>query len=326
MKSEHIEEQYVIRLFRQSQDIIATVRLRIDIEAVDQAGNNLDETAFIETLNRRGHDPEKDRWVVESPDNATVLIGHAWVRIQSKERTVVYMAIHPRWRRKGLGTALLDRTLARAKEHGASHVTAAIDMKNEGSREFLYRHGFTHAGDNRFMQAAEGIHLDEPHWPSGYSVRNYAEVQNLSILVEAFNRSYGDMWGHEENTSGAMTEEYLAKLIDQYPEGFPPEGIFIAFAPDGKVAGVCLAKLGPLVKDTDNEREKIVDSPGVVPEYRHMKLQHPLTLTATHWLRSHGPGPINLESYGDREEAIEIYCDLGFVLKEHYVEYCYYLT
>ena len=55
-----------------------------------------------------------------------------------------------------------------------------------------------------------------------------------------------------------------------------------------------------------------------------MQLQRPLTLTAMHWLQRHESGPIDLESYGDGEKAIDIYREVGFVLQEHYVEYCRY--
>lgn len=321
MKSTSAADQYVIRLFRRDKDLPGLVQLRIDIETVDRAGNNLAESAVIETLNWPGHDPEQDRWVIESPESPVKLIGHAWVRMQSPERAVVYVAIHPEWRRKGLGRALLDRALVRARAKGANHATAAVDIKNTGANEFLLHQDFRQAGNNRFMRATD-LPLEEPHWPAGYTVRSYADVQQLSILVEAFNRSYSDMWGHRENTKGAMNEDYLAKRMKAAPEHYNPEGIFIAFAPDGDIAGVCVAVLG--AKGQNEEQEKIVDSPGATPEHRHLQLQRPLTLTAMHWLRSHGPGPIDLESYGDREDAIEIYREAGFVLQEHYVEYCRY--
>lgn len=101
MKSKPVEDQYVIRLFRREKDLVGLVQLRIDIEVIDQAGNDLDEKAVIETLNWPGHDPEQDRWVVEAPENPAKLVGYAWTRMQSQERTVVYVAIHPAWRRKG---------------------------------------------------------------------------------------------------------------------------------------------------------------------------------------------------------------------------------
>ena len=317
-----IEDQYAVRPFIQGRDLAGLVQLRIDIENFDHAGNDLSEAAVIETLNWPGHDPQKDRWVIEKPGGHGELFGHAWARAQSPERTVVYVAIHPDWRRKGLGSTLLERMLTRAVEMGATHVTAAADIKNKGADAFLLRNGFQHAGNNRFMRAPAGIPLSEPHWPDGYTVRSYTEVQNLSTLVEAFNRCYGDMWGHRENTKGAMNEEYLAERMKKNPQHYNPDGLLIVFAPDGEVAGVCVAVLGSKVDGQGDDRVMIVDSPGVVPEHRQLGLQRPLTLTAMRWLRSHSPGPIDLESYGDGEDAVRIYKDLGFVLEEHYLEYC----
>ena len=129
------------------------------------------------------------------------------------------------------------------------------------------------------------------------------------------------MWGHRENTKGAMNEDYLAEAMQKYPEWYVPEGLFIAFASDGDVAGVCKAVFGAEVKGQGKECRKIVDSPGVVLEHRKYELQRPLTLIAMHWLRAHGSGPIELHSYGDKEETVEIYREFGFILEEHYIEY-----
>ena len=320
------KDQPVIRLFRREKDLAGLVQLRIDNEACDHAGNDLTESAVIGTLNWLGHDPEKDRWVIEALENPARLIGHAWARVQSQERTVIYVAIHPEWRRKELGSGLLSCALARAREHGANHVTTAIDAKNKGAEGFLFRNGFEHAGDNRIMQAPAGIPLPEPVWPAGYTVRSFADVKELSTLVEAFNRCYGDMWGHLENTQGAMNADFLSGLMKTYSNQFIPEGIFIIFAPDGDIAGVCVAKLGAEVEGHNEEREMTVDSPGVAPAYRPLGLQRPLVLTAMQWLRGYGAGPIKLETYGDGQAAAEIYAQAGFVMQEHYVEYRRYLS
>lgn len=317
-------DKHVIRLFNRDRDIPGLVQLRLDVEAYDHAGNDTSESALIETLDWPGHDPQKDRWVLEAPEDPGRLIGYAWARLQSQERVVIYVAVHPDWRRKGMGRELLGHALARALEHGANHVTSAIDARNRGAEEFLVRNGFEHVGDNRFMQAPAGIPLAEPAWPVGYEVRSFAEVKELSTLVEAFNRCYRVMWGHMENTKGAMNDNSLAGLMKSYPDQFIPKGIFIAFAPDGELAGVCAAKLGAKVKG--HEREKIVDSPAVAPAHRQMGLLRPLTLTAMGWLRGHGSGPIRLETYGDSEAAAEIYAALGFEMLAHYVEYRRYLS
>jgi mycothiol synthase len=322
MVNHPIEHQYAFRQFIQERDLAGLVQLRIDVEKFDHEGNDVSEAAVAETLNWPGHDPQKDRWIIEKPGGHGELVGHAWARAQSPERTVIYVAIHPDWRRKGLGSLLLERTLTRAVEMGATHVTAAATIKNKGVDAFLLQNGFHHAGNNRFMRAPAGIPLSEPRWPDGYTVRSYAEVQNLSTLVKAFNRCYGDMWGHRENTKGAMNEDYLAERMKKNPQHYNPDGLLIVFGLDGDVVGVCVAVLGPIIEGQSSNREMIVDSPGVVPEHRHLGLQRPLTQTAMRWLRCQNPGTIALESYGDGEDAVKIYEELGFMLEEHYIEYC----
>lgn len=45
-----------------------------------------------------------------------------------------------------------------------------------------------------------------------------------------------------------------------------------------------------------------------------------------HWLRAKGAGPIELETYGDSQDAFQIYQGLGFELTEHFVEYRRFLN
>ncbi|MCB0099012.1 MAG: hypothetical protein KDE46_24935 [Caldilineaceae bacterium] len=115
------------------------------------------------------------------------------------------------------------------------------------------------------------------------------------------------------------------------PKFYNPDAIFIVFAPDGDVAGVCYGRaFGHEQNDPSNGRpKKVVDSPGVVPELRHLGLQRPLTLTTMRWLRQNvGAGPMELWSYGDQEETVAIYTKLGFVLtpNRHLIEYKFALS
>lgn len=54
--------------------------------------------------------------------------------------------ILPQYTRSGLGTALLNRLVAGAKEWGISHLLAHISSRNEQSLEFHRKHGFTECG------------------------------------------------------------------------------------------------------------------------------------------------------------------------------------
>lgn len=239
---------------------------------------------------------------------------------------MVYPCVHPFWRCRGLGSALLAHTLARARQYGATQVTCGRWETAQPAHHFLVHHGFEPAGHNRFFHAPPDVLLPEPIWPDGYRVRTFAEVQDLSLLAEVCNRCYHDMWGHAENVPGAVDETRLAEGMRNSLEHYNPASIFIAFAPDGDVAGVCFDRIFGYENYDPNigRPKKVVDSPGVVPAHRHLGLQRPLTLTTMRWLRAHGgPGAMALWTYGDQEAAVAIYQDLDFVLEpnSHLIEY-----
>jgi L-amino acid N-acyltransferase YncA len=54
--------------------------------------------------------------------------------------------ILPQYTRSGIGTALLHRLVAKARERGISHLLAHISSRNEQSLEFHHKHGFTECG------------------------------------------------------------------------------------------------------------------------------------------------------------------------------------
>ena len=313
------QEEWILRNYvtDTDADLFRLLRLYNEVEAHERDPYPSTEADLRAQLNWSGHDPARDRWVVESPDDPDRLIGYGRVFAQSSQRTVIWVLVHPDWRRQKIGTLLLNRALERAYEQGADHVTSSANVADSIARGFLSYHSFAIAGNAWSLLAPEDLQTGEPQWPAGYTTRPYAEVQHLPTLVEVQNRSYGDMWGHRENTPGAVNEQYLSEAMIRHPEYFTPEAMFIAFAPDGTVAGFCRAEF----ERRGAERLKVVDGPGVVPEHRSQRLQRPLVLTAMHWLNTQQPGPIALYAWGDSEQTIEIYREIGFVVQEHHVEY-----
>ena len=314
-----VEKAPVLRSFVADgeTDLYRLLRLYNDVEAYDDDPNPSTIADLRAQLKWLGHDPARDRWVVEAPDDPDRLIGYGRVFAQSSERTVVWVLVHPEWRQKQIGTRLLQRALERAHEQSVTHVTSIANVNDAVATAFLTHHGFSVAGDTWSLLAAPDLQPAMPLWPTGYTLRTYAEVQHLPTLVEVQNRSYGDMWGHRENTPGAVNEQYLADVMRQHSEYFIPEAMFIVFAPDGSVAGYCRAEF----EEHGAEKTKVVDSPGVVPEHRAQRLQLPLTLTAMHWLNAQQPGPIALYSWGDSTQTVDLYRQIGFTVQKHSIEY-----
>jgi GNAT superfamily N-acetyltransferase len=308
------QSRFRIRPFDPGQDIPGLVALRAEIEAVDKVGTNTSEAAVRAQMKWMGHDPAKDRWVAESIEAPGKFIGLGWIFSQSPQRCVLSIGVHPIFRRRGLGSSLLGRALARAKELNAQQVVSGTEANNAVGDSFLKHHRFSAVGHARIMFAPGSEILPGPAWPQGFSVRNFVEVHDLSILVQACNLCYEGMWGHRENTE-LSTEKFFADMLEKYPDLFPSEGIFILFAPDHTIAGVCFCR--------KEDQQKIIDSPAVVPAYGQDDLLRPLVLTAMQWLDTQAGGCYQLQTWGDDERAVRIYTELGFTLdeKDHTVEY-----
>ena len=102
--------------------------------------------------------------------------------------------------------------------------------------------------------------------------------------AEVLARAYSGLWGH--------------KLVSPLAE--PPEGAVVVGVP---VVGLC--RVWP--------EKRYIDGPGVLPDGREPDAYASLLVSACTVL---GAGPADLESWGDAEDTIEAYEDLGFDVVE----------
>ncbi len=304
--------EFPTRRFRREADLLPLVRLLTAVEAVDHDGEDTSEASQRAWLNGPNHDPEQDRFVVERPNSAGELIGYAAVYAPIRERAAAYVAVHPEWREHGLGSQLLGCTLGRSRELGKQHVSIYANDHNGPANQFLAHRDFEYVSASWLLHLPAQVPLPEPHFPSGYSVRPFGEVQSVTIMTQAQNRSYADLWGHGENTAGGISSERVARSLQQRN----PNSIWIAFAPDGQVAGFVEAQIGQ-----GRDGGDCINGPGVVPEHRRAGLHGPLMLTALHWARRDGARPTTLELYGEDPRTVSVYLEMGFVLDERYLAY-----
>ena len=296
----------MIRPFEPGADFPRLVRLLAAVEAVDQSGEDVGEDRVRDLMRAPGHDPAHDRWAAVSPGDPDSLVGYgALWKSPASESAETDGAVHPDWRRRGLGGQLLARALARAGELGACAVGAYAGAGNPAAQAFLRTHGFARIAANTLLRAQADHPFPAPMWPAGYQPRTYAEVADLAVLVEAFNRSHEGLWGHHP-----VTAEMVAGWL---PE-MPADGIFLAIAPGGQVAGICRGELDQRLSARRGAATAYIDAPGVVPEHREADLRRPLLLTAIAWLVPQGPAAIELESWGDAPETLAEYEALGFAV------------
>jgi ribosomal protein S18 acetylase RimI-like enzyme len=85
-------------------------------------------------------------------------VGAAWYRLFGAERPgygfvdertpELAIAVVPSARGKGVGTALLEALLGRAREAGYPTISLSVDRNNAGAIELYERHGFARVGED----------------------------------------------------------------------------------------------------------------------------------------------------------------------------------
>jgi len=286
---------FTYRHFETQRDFAALVILLQTVEQVDQDGEDVSEAALREQLTWPGHDPALDRWVVlSSAGNA--LIGYGSIfQTSNDEHADLYIAVHPQWRRQGIGSTLLGHLLERARERRARDVRTYAAVQHQGARAFLRTHDFDAVVMYTRLVVAGTRSFPEAELPPGFVIRRYDQVQQLDLLVEAMNRGYEGLWGHR----------YLGR--EEWVEWLPQirqEGIFLLFAPGEAVAGICRAEMSEHLTMLREVSTGLVDAPGVVIEYREAGLYEPLILTALQSLIPHAPSRIEMESWGDEAATL----------------------
>ncbi|MBN2146133.1 MAG: GNAT family N-acetyltransferase [Anaerolineales bacterium] len=302
-----------IRSFNLEHDLAALINLRQVCEDADQTGFAPSEEQSRAQLTLPGHDPTRDRWVADIPGNPGQLAGYAvsWLPPES-DTCQVNVLIHPEWRGQGLGKALLARALERALELGAATAHFYASHRPATLGEFLRQQGFTPQGAYTEMRAPADLRLPSPAWPYGYTLRTYAELQDLALLTQAMNQCYQGLWGHNEASQEEM-EEWLAD--------WDPAGLLLVFSPSGKLAGISRVEQSAERSEFNDAPTGYIDAPGLTPHHRRIDLYRALLVTGMRWLQGKGVEVIEMESWGDKAEIIQMYREIGFEIVRQYTEH-----
>ena len=126
-------------------------------------------SAFGSTLERE-QSYDEERWREWSRQVATFLAfrnGHpvgiagGMAGSHAGERTVVAMWVHPRHRRAGVGTALLDAVRSWAHDDGATTLILWVTRANDPAVTLYRRAGFTPTGDSKPLPSDPSLTEDK---------------------------------------------------------------------------------------------------------------------------------------------------------------------
>jgi mycothiol synthase len=186
---------------------------------------------------------ENDTMVVTTQEGS--LVGHGAVfGEQPHVRLHAIVHVHPRYRGRGLGTALSQWVEARARQ--------SIPKAREEARVSLVQRRWTTDLPARELLEARGyqpvrysfdmiIEMDQPPpapaFPEGLTVRTLKGKEELATLLKALREIYRDYWGYVERPFEEEYEE-LAHEIEHDPD-YDPELWYLAL--DGQeIMGLAL--------------------------------------------------------------------------------------
>lgn len=175
-----------------------------EISAVEEGEEEVSPALLTEELRAPSLTPEQDTWAVWDGDR---LVAYALVYVpgapdsQNRLRCGLLGAVHPGYRRRGIGTRLLDLTEARAAESAAERhpeaiATWAVRGRVEGHpvRELLTPRGYEIGRYFHEMTVALPPAEVNTQIPPGFTLRGVQDEDQDRIRV-AHNDAFRDHWG-----------------------------------------------------------------------------------------------------------------------------------
>lgn len=293
-------------------DLAALAHLLQEVEQADQSGEQVTEATLRERLTWSGQDPALNNRVVALPDS-TSLVGYGLVQKTAIDPNAdLYVAVHPSWRRQGIGSQLFAHLLARASSSEARALRAYAPARNKGANLFVCAQGFEPVSTFTRLSLTDIPTFPASALPQGFTTRSYDQLEQVDLYTEALNRGYEGYWGHLQNT-----QEEVARFLLHLNHA----GIFLLFAPDGTIAGTCRAELSELLTEERGTPTALIDAPGIVTQYHGAGLALPLLLTAIHWLLPQHPQALELEAWGEAPGTLALYQALGFSVTKEEISY-----
>jgi mycothiol synthase len=200
-------EGFEFRPFRHDSDF-QTIADLIEVSHLADGDEYLPDAHGVreELVRHPGFDPARDILLAEADGR---VIGYGAAQRQDRGEVIAYVnvgTVHPEYRRRGLGRAILRRTEARLREVGASddaarrrEFRAFIGDRERGARELLESEGYRQMRWFYTMKRVDLDALPSAPVPDGLELRPL-EAAHHRAVHEASNEAFRDHWDHRETT------------------------------------------------------------------------------------------------------------------------------
>jgi mycothiol synthase len=246
---ERSADRLVIRAYRGERDIQAITALLNAGAEVDgpEEGRSQDEVRLALTSPTALAEENVFLFEVEGQ-----LVAYGRVELEEgpeHSQFVLRGMVHPDWRRRGVGTRVMERLEQRVEERlgdaktQAVFIVAVTDLKHE-DRQALFRSlgyqivRYFFDMERPLREEGTAVPLPAPAYPPGIVVRTLTERPDLPAVWRTTNEAFRDHWGYTETT----LEQWQHWV--SYPD-HRPELWLVAWDAADEPVGVCLSGIDP---------------------------------------------------------------------------------
>lgn len=298
---ENFPAGYVVRPVRADEVGAVTDMLRA-AELVDRGQADITADDIAGTWRTPGFDLDRHTCSVWQGD-ALVAYG------EIDQRARAEAAVHPDWRDRGIGAALVAWTEEACLAARAPDVEARIGQTladgNRRAIELVRSRGYEPRHTSWLLELPDDIDLGGRSLPDGYALRSFEPGPDDA----AVHRVIEDAFGEWENRTPTSYEHWRAITLDR--NDFDPTLLTVAEC-DGDIVG---ASVGFLVGD-----DGFVDQLAVRSEHRRRGLAAALLADSFGQMRERGATVVGL-STDSRTGALDLYLRIGMVVTLSFTHY-----
>ncbi len=306
LATEPTTRNFTLRPFDMA-DIPTIVALHQEVEQREPSGDYVTATEYDEWLNSPfGKDAVITLAHATSPDgSAGVLVGELVVEKDPRQdHAWGDMVIHPDWRDTGLAETFYQMMERDARARGANELRLGPSQQHTWLIDFLKQRGYQPERYFWEMRLPAEMTVEQPQLPAGFTVRTFVRGQDEPAFMQARNGSFAEHYASiERNLDEIIAITNMAT--------FDPASLFLAFADNGDVAGLCWTAINPDENAARGEQVGWVHTLGVVPAYQRHGLGRALLLIGVQHLRQFVP-IVELGVEGLNEKALPLYEGVGF--------------
>lgn len=277
------------------------VQLHIETEKRDQSGDPVSEQLIAEALGHPSFQPATDLFLAEGDQR---LVGSASVFLEpGLGRALLDGLVHPLYRRKGIGTDLMEHAIKYARTVGIKAAQISIPETNLAAKKMLIGVGF------RFFRHFIGYRLDLattmlPDITAGEYVFRRLQSGEEEELTAIQNRSFADTWGFNANT-----REEIAYRINS--SSCTPENVIMVYRADRSV-GYCWTRIFQTGSSTQTIKKGEIHMLGIDPDFRRQSIGSNVLTAGLSYLKHQEVQIVELMADSEMPAALALYESAGF--------------